>query len=247
MKHKKAIIVAHGFLLICAFAAGLSLAYGDAGESVLKATPERYDFGTINEGAPAVITTVIQNIGSKPVEITNVTTNCACTEAVIGKHALNPNEKTELKVTYITQERPGPFDKNVVFTTNIPGQEKIKIFMLTGTVKEAPGAKIAATPRRVVLAGAELSTGKKQAFAVSNEGSLPLVITSIRSKDGKTIYYDGAKEGNITIEPAQSKTIELQLKGKSADTAEKELILIDSNAINGGKTGLFLMIQYSAK
>jgi hypothetical protein len=116
-----------------------------------------------------------------------------------------------------------------------------------GTVKEAPGAKIAVTPRRVVLEGKELSVGKKQAFAVTNEGSLPLVITAIKSKDGKTIYYDSSKEGNITIEAAQTKTVELQLKGKSEGSEEKELILIDSNATNAGKTGLFLMIQYSAK
>lgn len=166
---------------------------------------------------------------------------------MLGKHTLNPNEKTELKVTYLTKGRPGPFEKKVIFTTNIPGQEKIEIFMMKGDVKEAPGAKIAVTPRRVVLEENELSVGKKQVFSVTNEGSLPLVITGIRSKDGKNVYYDGSQKGNITIDPAQTKTIELQLKGKSAETAENELLLIDSNAINTGKTGLFLMIQYSAK
>jgi hypothetical protein len=166
---------------------------------------------------------------------------------MLGKHTLDPNEKTELKVTYLTKGRPGPFEKQVTLTTNIPGQEKIEIFMMKGEVKEAPGAKISVTPRRVVLEGNELSAGKKQAFSVTNEGSLPLIITGIRSKDEKTVYYDGVKKGSITIEPAQTKTIELQLKGKSDETAERELILIDSNAVNAGKTGLFLMIQYSAK
>jgi hypothetical protein len=166
---------------------------------------------------------------------------------MLGKHTLNPNEKTELKVTYLTKGRPGPFEKKVIFTTNIPGQEKIEIFMMKGDVKEAPGAKIAVTPRRVVLEGKELNAGKKQIFSVTNEGSLPLVITGIRSKEGNTVYYDGAQKGNITIEPAQTKTIELQLKGKSEETADRELILIDSNAANAGKTGLFLMIQYSDK
>jgi hypothetical protein len=166
---------------------------------------------------------------------------------MLGKHTLNPKEKTDLKVTYLTKGRPGPFEKKVILTTNIPGQENIEIFMMNGEVKEAPGAKIAATPRRVVLEGNELSAGKKQAFTVTNEGTLPLVITGIRSKDGKTVYYDGAKEGNITIEPAQNKTIELQLKGKNEGTEDKEYILIDSNATNAGKTGLFLMIQYNVK
>jgi hypothetical protein len=165
---------------------------------------------------------------------------------MLGKHTLNPNETTELKVVYPTAGRPGPFEKRITFTTNIPGHEKIEIFMMKGEVLEAPGAKIVVVPRRVVLAGAERSTGKKQAFSVTNEGSLPLVITGIRSKDDKTVYYDGAKEGNITIEPAQTKTIELQLPGNSGEKEEKEYILIHSNARNAGESGLFIMIQYSA-
>ena len=165
---------------------------------------------------------------------------------MLGKHTLNPNEKTELKVVYPTTGRPGSFEKRITFTTNIPGHEKIEIFMMKGEVLEAPGAKIAVVPRRVVLAGAERSTGKKQTFSVTNEGSLPLVITDIRSKDGKTIYYEGAKEGNITIEPAQTKNIELQLPGNSGEKEEKELILIHSNAKNAGESGLFIMIQYGA-
>jgi len=163
---------------------------------------------------------------------------------MLGKHTLNPNEKTELKVVYPTAGRPGPFEKKITFTTNIPGQEKIEIFMLKGEVLEAPGAKIVIVPRRVMLAGTERSIGKKQTFSVTNEGSLPLVITAIRSKDGKTVYYDGVKEGNITIEPAQTKTIDLQLPGNSGEKEAREFILIHSNAKNAGESGIFIMVQY---
>jgi hypothetical protein len=166
---------------------------------------------------------------------------------MLGKQALNPNEKTELKVSYTTKGSPGVFEKEVFFTLNVPGYERVEVFKMKGMVREAPGAKISVTPRRVVLEGNELSAGKKQPFAITNEGTLPLVITGIHSKDGKTVYYDGAKSGSITIEPGQSKTVELQLKGKSEETVDREMILIDSNAANAGKTGLFLMIQYAAK
>ena len=163
---------------------------------------------------------------------------------MLGKHTLAPGEKTELKVSYLTQGRPGPFDKKVIFSTNIPGEEKIEIFSLEGDVREAPGAKIAVTPRRVTIEDAELDTGKKQSFSVKNEGSLPLVITSMRSKDGKNVYYDGTRSGGITVEPGKDLDIELQLKGKADVGAGNELILIESNAINAGESGLFLMIQY---
>ena len=163
---------------------------------------------------------------------------------MLGKHTLAAGEKTELQVTYLTQGRPGPFDKKVIFSTNIPGEEKIEIFGLSGDVREAPGAKIAVTPRRITIEGGELNTGKKQVFSVKNEGSLPLVITSMRSKDGKNVYYTGTKEGDITVGPGKEMDIELQLKRKSDVGSNSELILIESNAINAGDSGLFLMIQY---
>ena len=113
-------------------------------------------------------------------------------------------------------------------------------------MEEAPGAKIAVVPRRVVLEGVERGTGKKQAFSITNEGSLPLVITDIRSYDGKTVYFDGSRTGNITIEPGQTKIRELQLPGIDGDKEKGEYILIRSNARNAGNSGLHIMIQYPA-
>ena len=165
---------------------------------------------------------------------------------MLGKHTLAPNEKTEIKVIYDTERRPGPFQKHVTLTTNIPGHEEIEIFVFKGVVEEAPGPKIAVVPRRVVLDGAERGTGKKQAFSITNEGSLPLVITDIRSYDGKTVYFDGSRTGNITIEPGQTKIRELQLPGIDGDKEKGEYILIRSNARNAEKSGLHIMIQYPA-
>ena len=164
---------------------------------------------------------------------------------MLGKHTLAAGEKTELHVTYLTEGRPGPFDKKVIFSTSIPGEEKIEIFRISGDVREAPGAKIAVAPRRVVIEGNEINTGKKQVFSVKNEGSLPLVIKNMRSKDGNNVYYDAARDGDITVEPGSERDVELQLKGKSYVDLDRELILIDSNAINAGSSGLFLMIQYN--
>ena len=238
MKHWK--IAINTLLCVGAFLFVMFPAYG----ATLKATPSHTKFGTIDEGPSVVVKVVIENTGKSQVEITNIQTNCACTEAVLEKRTLAAGEKTELQVTYQTQGRPGPFDKNVTFSTNIPGEEKIEIFSFNGDVREAPGAKIAVAPRRVMIEGDNLNTGKKQAFSVKNEGSLPLVITGMRSKDGKNVYYDGAKEGRITVEPGKERNVELQLKGKSDVGAGSELILIESNAINAGESGLFLMIQY---
>jgi hypothetical protein len=166
---------------------------------------------------------------------------------MLGKHTLNPNEKTELKVNYATAGRPGSFHKKVLLSTNIPGQEKIEIFAIRGEVLETPAAKISVNPRRIILEGSEQSTGKKQVLAVTNEGALPLIITGIRSRDGKTVYFDGAKDGDITIESGQTKTMEIQVESGKGEKPEREYIFIKSNARNAGEAGFILIVQYGAR
>ena len=165
---------------------------------------------------------------------------------MLGKHALNAGEKTTLKVSYATTGRPGIFEKNVTFTTDIPDQEKIEIFSMKGTVLEAPSAKIAVEPRRVVLEGAERGTGKKQSFAVTNEGTLPLEITRIHLKDGDAVYFDGAKSGNLVVGPGETKTIEINLEPETGTERVQKLILIECNARNAGSTGYFLIVRYES-
>ncbi|MBN2241389.1 MAG: DUF1573 domain-containing protein [Acidobacteria bacterium] len=166
---------------------------------------------------------------------------------MLGKHVLEPGEKTELKVNYSTEGRPGLFEKKVIFTTNIPGQEKIDIFMIRGNVQEAPSARISVTPRRVALDEAERRAGKKQAFSIANEGSIPLEINRIRLRDDSKIFLDGAVTGNITIEPGQTKTIELELDPDEGAEPAQKYILIECNARNAGDSGYFLIVQYGKR
>ena len=165
---------------------------------------------------------------------------------MLGKHRLDPNEKAELKVTFTTEGSPGIFRKGVILSTNIPGHEDIDIFSIKGEVLEAPGAKIAVKPRRISIEATERSTGKTQIISVTNDGSLPLQISRIRSKDGKTVYFDGDEEGIFIVEPAQTKTMELRVQADSGEESKRDFIMIDSNAKNAGESGYFLLVQYGA-
>ena len=162
---------------------------------------------------------------------------------MLGKHSLAPGEQTELKVSYDTADRPGPFEKKVILTTNISGEEPIEIFTIKGMVNEAPSAKIAAAPRRITLTGDERRDGKKQALEIKNEGSIPLIITGIRSRDGRNVYFDGTVQGAITIESDKTKTVEIQLGGNGVGSEEREYISIECNARNAGDSGYFIIVQ----
>jgi hypothetical protein len=163
---------------------------------------------------------------------------------MLGKHTLNPDEKTDLKVTFETEGRPGPFQKKVTFTTNVPELDNVEVFSIKGVVKETPAAKILVEPRKVLLQGIEISAGKKQNFSVTNQGSISLIITRIHSKDGTTVYFDAGTHGEMIVEPNQTKSLELELPAKKGEGSQ-EYILVESNARNAGKAGYFIIVQYS--
>jgi hypothetical protein len=75
MKYHKTKMAARSAVWVCALIVGLSFAYSNANGESLKATPEQFDFGTVPEGTPAAVTTIVQNVGDTPVEITNVRTS----------------------------------------------------------------------------------------------------------------------------------------------------------------------------
>ena len=75
MKRGKDALKAVGVAVMCMLFIGLSLVYGSPAGEILIATPDQYDSGTVAEGKPVVVTTSIQNIGSTPIEITNVRTS----------------------------------------------------------------------------------------------------------------------------------------------------------------------------
>ena len=103
---------------------------------------------------------------------------------MLGKHTLNPKEKTPLQITFRTEGSPGPFRKIVTISTNIPGQEDVEV-TIEGTVKEGPAAKIEVSPRRVDLGAVPRGTVKKQSFTIKNSGTLLLVITRSTQRTGE--------------------------------------------------------------
>ncbi len=159
---------------------------------------------------------------------------------MLGKHTLNPQEKTTLKITYNTAGRPGAFRKNISITTDVPGQEEVEITM-EGAVKEAPGAKIQVSPRKADVGTLQRGSSKKQVFTINNGGSLPLVVKKISTKESATVYFDGAKTGDIVVEAGQSRPLEVEIRPVKPGQFT-EVLLIESNAKNSPKGGFAVMV-----
>jgi hypothetical protein len=158
---------------------------------------------------------------------------------VLGEHALNPGEKTEMKITFKTDGAPGPFQKNIVLTTDAAGQEEIRISM-TGTVREAPGAKMQVNPRRADLGTVKAGAAVKVQYTVNNTGALPLVIKKIYSQAKKQVYFDAIPK-EMVIEPGKSEVVTLEITPEKPGSFSDRLA-IQSNAKNAPKTGYIVMV-----
>ena len=165
---------------------------------------------------------------------------------MLGKHTLAPKEKTSLTITFDTKDSPGPFRKTATISTDIPGRQEMKV-TIEGTVREAPAPKIQVKPRRVDLGAVQRGSILKQELAITNTGSLPLVIKRVYLKESGTAFFDAAGGGDMVIEPAATRTLEVAIRADKTGAPSEEFILIESNAKNAPKGGYVIIVQYSSE
>jgi hypothetical protein len=77
---------------------------------------------------------VFTNVSSSPVAISNVLASCGCTVPSWSKAPIKPGEKGIIKVTFLNDQGPYPFDKTLsVYTT---ASQKPIMLRITGVVYE---------------------------------------------------------------------------------------------------------------
>jgi hypothetical protein len=163
---------------------------------------------------------------------------------VLGKHTLKQGEKTELKITFATINAPGPFEKIVTIDIETPEKKQYEVVM-TGNVREAPGAKITMASRKVDLGVARLGEAKKQKISVRNPGELPLTIYKVSVKSGAAVSV-GIEVLPATIAAGMTADVELAVTPVKSG-AFTERIVIESNAKNAPKTGFVMQVIGTAE
>lgn len=134
----------------------------------------------------------------------------------------------------------------MTISTDIPGRQEMKV-TIEGTVREAPAPKIQVKPRRVDFGTAQRGSVLRQGFAITNTGSLPLVIKRIYLKESGTAFFDAARGGDMVIKPATTRTLEVAIRADKTGARCEEFILIESNAKNAPKGGYVMIVQYSSE
>lgn len=106
----------------------------------LKFDKEVIDFGKIKEGGgPVSGTFKFKNTGTKPIVIYNITSSCGCTTPEWRKEPILPGKEGTIKVTYLNDQGPYPFDKKL--TVYSSATKKPTILRITGIVM-AKGEKL---------------------------------------------------------------------------------------------------------
>lgn len=88
-----------------------------AAQPRLSSNKNTYNFGQLEWKQPATAEYIITNTGDKPLVISNVTTSCACTDAVWTKTPIQPGGKGSVSVTYDAKAL-GRFHKSVGIYSN---------------------------------------------------------------------------------------------------------------------------------
>lgn len=89
----------------------------------IQVEPTTFDFGRVETGRVVEHRFAVENIGSKVLEITRVSTSCGCTSAEVDKEKLAPGEKAELLVTYdsgLMKHEKGKIERFVYIRSNDP-------------------------------------------------------------------------------------------------------------------------------
>lgn len=75
------------------------------------------DYGNVNKGSNGKRIIKIQNVGDKPLIISNINTSCGCTVPQWTTEPIAPGKKGEITVTYNTSN-VGRFSRTITISTN---------------------------------------------------------------------------------------------------------------------------------
>jgi hypothetical protein len=102
----------------------------------MKFEKELHDFGTVTEGEMATYEFTFTNSGKEPIIISNVAASCGCTTPSWTREPVMPGKKGSIKAVYNSQNRPGPFNKQITITSN--GATPTKVLTIKGNVERQP-------------------------------------------------------------------------------------------------------------
>jgi hypothetical protein len=100
----------------------------------IELSSQEWNFGTAWQGQPLKREITVKNVGTAPLEISEVSSSCGCTVPTKPKSPLAPGESSTMTISYDSAKRPGQAGQTVTLVTNDPARHSVPIKLL-GEVK----------------------------------------------------------------------------------------------------------------
>ncbi|MCO6565045.1 MAG: DUF1573 domain-containing protein [Apibacter sp.] len=120
------------FILSSAFLFGTYILSNAQEIKIINYDNNTVDYGKINKGSDGKRIVKIQNIGDKPLIISNINTSCGCTVPQWPTEPIAPGKKGEITVTYNTSN-VGKFSRTITISSNDEKKPNLPV-KIEGTV-----------------------------------------------------------------------------------------------------------------
>ena len=109
---------------------------------------ESFDFGNLTDQKDGEHTFVFKNVGKTPLIISNASASCGCTVPEFPKEPIMPGKSGQIKVTFHTAGKSGPFDKTVFIMSNASVNNERYELHIKGSVTPAGQAAAPVAPTK---------------------------------------------------------------------------------------------------
>ncbi len=208
----------------------------DTGQQAIVFNKKVHNFGkiSVNDGEQKC-TFEFRNTSDKPVVINNIISSCGCTTPIWPKKPIMPGESGKVEVTYLNDQGPYPFDKNLTVYTS--SSTKPIILRITGLAYENERTLKEMFPVAIGTLGVKNNIQRGGQIAQGNTKSGNFKVANISNKS-TTVKFAGVSDGlKISIVPETIPAGEIADITYTIDTKAKEnwgLTTYSANVICNG-------------
>ena len=213
----KILLAAVAFLVCCNTYAQSN----DSGQQAIVFSKKVHNFGkiSVNDGAQKC-SFEFRNTSDKPVVINNIISSCGCTTPVWPKKPIMPGESGKVEVTYLNDQGPYPFDKNLTVYTS--SSTKPIILRISGLAYENERSLKEMFPTPIGPLGIKNNIQRGGQIEQGNEKSGNFKIANISNKSTTVKFASSSPGLTISIVPETIPAGEIADVSYTIDTKAKE-------------------------
>ncbi len=191
-----------------------------------------------------------KNIGKQPVVIQTVISSCGCTQPEWTKSPVMPGSSGKIKVTFLNDQGPYPFDKSV--TVFVTGAARPIILRIKGVVHSKPKTLKELFPDRFAEAGFRSSVIDLDNIAQGETRTEIIEVANLSQKTIEVGFTPVSRGLNLAInpskiEPGAKSQVQITLNTKEeinwGDSEYNAKVLINGKEVTGKLLRVFVNIR----